>query len=215
MKKKFLTLNFLLIAFLLTIQYSIGNASTVDDLVGLIEEKYNEIQDIQGRFSQTSYIKDLEKTEKYEGRFSIKKPHNLKWAYSKPRDEEVVIRGDTIWIYKKTEKQILKSTYSKDSLKHVPIALLSSLGNLKNTFAIDLINENTLELKPREKMGVIKKIYIKVNAGDFPVKAFTIFDVYGNKIDITVKNVKINQGIEDSSFILKPPQGVEVIDLNQ
>jgi len=204
----------LLVTFLSSL-ITVVFASTVDDIVGLIEQRYNELHDVQGRFTQISYIKDIEKTEKYEGKFYIKKPDNLKWAYSKPRDEEVVIRESAIWIYKKTEKQILKSTYNKDTLKQVPIALLNSLGNLKSVFDITLIKENTLELKPKEKVGVIKKIYLEVITGDFPVKAFTVFDAYGNKIDIVVKNVKINHGIEDSFFILKPPPGVEVIDLNQ
>jgi len=194
---------------------TVGNASTVDDIVGLIEQKYNELHDVQGRFIQISYLKDLERTERYEGKFSIKKPDNLRWVYSKPRDEEVVIRKGDIWIYKKTEKQILKSTYNKDTLKQVPLALLNSLGNLKGAFDITLIKENTLELKPKGEMGVIKKIYLEVITGDFPVKAFTVFDAYGNKIDITVKDVKINQGIKDSLFILKPLPGVEIIDLNQ
>jgi outer membrane lipoprotein-sorting protein len=47
------------------------SASSVDDAVKQLQEKYDGIQDMQGNFSQTSHLKDLERIEKYEGEFLI------------------------------------------------------------------------------------------------------------------------------------------------
>lgn len=192
-----------------------SHASTVDEVVERIEKTYSEIKDVKGRFSQTSYIKDLEKTEKYEGEFFIKKPSSMRWNFSKPRDEEVIIKENDIWIYKKSEKQALKSAFSKDAYNHVPIALLNSFGDLKNNFDIKLIKDDTLELTPKRRTGFISKLLLEINSTDFPVKTFSVFDVYGNKIDIMIKNVAINFGLEDSIFIFKLQPGIEVFDLNQ
>jgi outer membrane lipoprotein carrier protein len=189
--------------------------STLDMIVERIQGKYNEIQDIRGRFSQTSYIKDLERVEHYEGEFFIRKPSSMKWIYSKPRDEEVIIREGDIWIYKKSEKQAIKGTFSKDTYGQVPIVLLNSLGNLRADYEIRLIKDDILELKPRQRMGYIDYIVLEVNDRDFPVKAFSIFDTYGNKIDIKIKDIKTNSGLSDSLFVFKPGPGVEVFDLNQ
>ena len=194
---------------------TVSYASTLDEVVGRIEKTYSEIKDVKGRFSQTSYIKDLEKTEKYEGEFFIKKPSSMRWNFSKPRDEEIIIKENDIWIYKKSEKQALKSAFSKDAYNHVPIALLNNFGDLKNNFDIKLIKDDTLELTPKRRMGFINKLLLEVNSTDFPVKTFSVFDVYGNKINITIKDVKINSGLEDSIFIFKLQPGVEVFDLNQ
>ncbi|MEK7238077.1 MAG: outer membrane lipoprotein chaperone LolA [Nitrospirota bacterium] len=194
---------------------TVSYASTLDEVVGRIEKTYSEIKDVKGRFSQTSYIKDLEKTEKYEGEFFIKKPSSMRWNFSKPRDEEIIIKENDIWIYKKSEKQALKSAFSKDAYNHVPIALLNNFGDLKNNFDIKLIKDDTLELTPKRKTGFINKLLLGVNSTDFPVKTFSVFDVYGNKINITIKDVKINSGLEDSIFIFKLQPGVEVFDLNQ
>lgn len=207
------------VVFLLSTLYSLlftaSHASTVDEVVGRIQKTYGEIKDVKGRFSQTSYIKDLEKTEKYEGEFFIKKPSSMRWNFSKPRDEEVIIKENDIWIYKKSEKQALKSAFSKDAYNHVPIALLNNFGDLKNNFDIKLIKDDTLELTPKRRTGFINKLLIEVNSTDFPVKTFSVFDVYGNKINITIKDVKINSGLEDSIFIFKLQPGIEVFDLNQ
>ena len=194
---------------------TVSYASTLDEVVGRIEKTYSEIKDVKGRFSQTSYIKDLEKTEKYEGEFFIKKPSSMRWNFSKPRDEEIIIKENDIWIYKKSEKQALKSAFSKDAYNHVPIALLNNFGDLKNNFDIKLIKDDTLELTPKRKTGFINKLLLGVNSTDFPVNTFSVFDVYGNKINITIKDVKINSGLEDSIFIFKLQPGVEVFDLNQ
>jgi chaperone LolA len=194
---------------------STSHASTVDEFVGRIQKIYGEIKDVQGRFSQTSHIKDLDKIERYEGEFFIRKPSSMRWNFSKPRDEEVIIRENDIWIYKKSEKQALKSAFSKDAYSQVPIALLNNFGDLKNDFDIKLIKDDTLELTPKRRMGFINKLLLEVNSTDFPVKTFSVFDVYGNKIDITVKDVKINSGLEDSIFIFKLQPGVEIFDLNQ
>ena len=193
---------------------AVVSASTVDDVVDLIQKKYSEIQDIQGKFFQTSYLKDLDRVERYEGVFFIKKPFSMKWAYSKPRDEEVIIRDTDTWIYKKSERQALKTTFSRDAYNQIPITLLNSLGNLKSDFNITMIKEGTLELKPKRQMGFIKKIDLEVSSGDFPVKSFRVYDIHNNKVAILVKDVKLNSGLKDSFFTFKVPPGVELFDLN-
>ncbi|MBI5025595.1 MAG: outer membrane lipoprotein chaperone LolA [Nitrospirae bacterium] len=184
------------------------------DNVERIQKEYEGIQDLQGRFIQRSYIKDLERTEKYEGRFFIKRPLKMRWEYSRPRDEEVVISDTDIWIYKKMQKQAIKGKFSSDTYGQAPIALLSGFGDLKKDFDTTRIKEGVFELNPKGKMGLIKKIILEVNNEGFPIKSFKLIDVYGNTVDVTVKDVRINQGFKDSYFIFKAPPGVEVYELN-
>ncbi|MBI4654602.1 MAG: outer membrane lipoprotein carrier protein LolA [Nitrospirae bacterium] len=205
----------ILLTFLCSL-FTVSHASTIDEVVEHLQKKYKEVQDVQGKFSQTSHIKDLDKTEKYEGMFFISKASGIKmkWAYMKPRDEEVIINETDIWIYKKSEKQVLKGKFNKGSYGHVPLALMSSLENLRADFDTIMIKKDTLELKPKQQIGSIKKILLVTGSGDFPIKFFTLFDVYNNKIEIAVKAAKVNSGLEESLFIFKVPLGVEVFDLN-
>ena len=190
-------------------------AESVDDIVNRIKKKYGEIHDIQGSFTQTSYLKDLERTEKYSGSFLIKKPSLFRWKYALPRNEEVIISGTEIWIYKASEKQALKSKFNKSAYSQLPIAMLESLENMKADYEIKTAGEGVLELVPKEEMGLIKKIHLEIASGEFPVKTLTLFDMYGNTIVLMLKDVKINPGLEDSLFIFKIPQGVEVHDFSK
>jgi outer membrane lipoprotein carrier protein len=210
---------FLLFTFLLfTIHYSLVtsvHAAAVDDVVNSIQKKFSGIHDIKGTFSQTSYLKDIEKTETYAGTFYIKKPSGIMWEYTAPRDEKIIINGTETWIYKKSQKQVIKTKFSKEAYSQVPIALLNSLENIRADFDITIVEQDTLNLKPKHQMGFIQEIILKTSSKIFPVKTLKVFDVYGNKITIELTDIKTNNGLDDSLFIFSAPPGVEVFDMSQ
>jgi outer membrane lipoprotein carrier protein len=189
-------------------------AADVDNIIEHIQKEYSTIKDIRGRFSQRSFLNDLERTENYSGRFFIKKPSGIRWEYSEPRDEVVIISGDSLWIYKRSERQVLKGVFEEGSYNQLPIALLQSMNNLKKDFYVKTIKDDTLELTPKDKMGIIKKIDLVINTEGFPIKEFTIHDVYNNTITIKIGDVDINTGIDDSVFSFQIPSDAEVFNLN-
>jgi outer membrane lipoprotein carrier protein len=189
--------------------------SEVDDTVNLLQNKLSKINDLNGIFSQTSFIQDLEETQKYSGTFFIKKPSLMMWEYDKPRDEKVVINGSDTWIYKKSQNQVIKTKFSSEAYSQVPIALILSMENIRNDFAIILTRENALQLTPKRKIGFIKTLVIEISSVGFPVKMFTIFDTYGNIIMIELHGVKTNPGIDDALFQFTVPKGAEVFDLDE
>jgi len=109
----------------------------------------------------------------------------------------------------------LKGTFGKEAYIHVPIALLQSIGDLERDFDIKGIEDDTLELIPKRHMGVIKKILLVIAPGEFPIKRFTIFDLYANSVTIEIDEVDINTNLDDLLFSFKIPPDVEVFDLNQ
>lgn len=190
-------------------------AAGVDETVEMIQKKFETIKDIKGNFSQTSYIKDLEETQKFSGTFFLLKPSHMMWEYDKPRDEKVVINDTETWIYKKSQNQVIKTTFSKEAYSQVPIAILQSFDNIRNDFDITMPEENALQLMPKRKMGFIKTLVLETGTDGFPIKMFTIIDTYGNIIMIELKDIKTNIGLDISTFIFKVPQGAEVFDMTR
>lgn len=184
---------------------------TVDE----IQKKLAGVKDIQGKFVQNSYIKDIDQKQKYTGNFFIKKPSHMMWEYDSPRDELVVIKETDTLIFKRSQNQLFKMKFSKEAYSQVPIALLESLENIWNDFDISLTNKNALQLKPKREVGFIKTIVLESVAEDFPLKMFTIFDKYGNIVMIELDDMEINSGLEDSLFMFEPPPDVEVFDMNE
>lgn len=189
-----------------------STTSDVTAVVERIQKKFASIHDLSGSFGQMSYIKDIEETQKFSGTFFIKKPSSMMWQYASPRDEQVTIRDTETWIYKKSENQVIKTRFSKESYSQVPIALLTSVENISNDFDITMPEQNALQLVPKRRIGFIRTLVFELSSDDFPVKMFTIIDTYDNVIMVELADVKINQGIDDARFNFKTPPGAEVYE---
>ncbi len=180
-------------------------------LVKRIEEAYKDILDIKGRFKQKSYLKDLERTEVYEGEFYIKIPSRFRWSYSGKSPQDIIISKDTIIIYQKKEKQALKGQFSVSRYGQAPIALLGGLGRISEDFDTKEEGERLL-LKPKYSMANIKTIEVYTSNTSFPVRSIKITDSAMNVIEIEFKDVIINSGLPERLFEFSPPEGVRVIE---
>jgi len=182
-----------------------------DGLVKKIEDAYKDIFDIKGRFKQKSYLKDLERTEVYEGEFYIKIPSRFRWSYRGKAPQEIIISKDTIIIYQKKEKQALKGRFSASRYGQAPIALLGGLARVSEDFDTKEEGER-LFLKPKYSMGNIKSIEVYTSNTSFPVRSIKITDSAMNIIEIQFEDVVINSGLSDRLFEFIPPEGVKVIE---
>src|SRR5208282_86226 len=177
--------------------------------VGKIQKASENMKDIKGTFVQISYIKDLKRTDTYSGQFFIKPP-KMKWDFRGDRPQTVYITGEDMLIYQKKEKQAFKTKFDRSTYGQAPIALLGRFSDINKEFDVS-VNKGRLLLKPRKPMGIIAHIELTTSSGDFPIEALTIFDTASNRIDITLKDVRINTGLGERVFAFTPPKDVTVI----
>lgn len=201
----FFTLN------LLCVNLSI--ASSDEGETARIQKAYEKMRDISGSFIQKSFIKDLKRTDTFKGQFFIKRPMMMKWDYRGETAQEIFIHNDEIIIYQKKEKQAFKGTFDRDTYGQAPIALLSGFGKIQEEFSVSSKNGRLL-LKPKKPMGSISSIEIATSTGMFPISSFTINDLYSNRIEITLKDVKMNTGLEDRLFEPSLPKDVTIYEHN-
>jgi outer membrane lipoprotein carrier protein len=185
----------------------------VDDNIEKIQKAYEKIKDMKGAFTQKNTIKDLKQTNSYKGEFFIKQPLRMKWIYTGKAAQDIFIGNNTVMIYKKGDKQAYKGKFDKETYGQTPVALLSGFGNIRQEFNITG-RGNTLVLTPKKNLGNITSISIVLSDEDFPIKSFTIQDGASNVIEITLKDVKINTGLKDSTFEFSLPKGVNVYEYN-
>jgi outer membrane lipoprotein carrier protein len=94
-----------------------------------------------------------------------------------------------------------------------PVALLSGFGDIEEEFNISG-KANSLILIPKKPMGNITSVKIKISEDVFPIRSFTIHDGQSNVIEIELKEIKINSGLEDSIFEFSLPEGVQIYEQN-
>jgi len=192
---------------------AVSHASELDDKIEKIQKAYEKIKDMKGAFTQKNTIKDLNKTDTYNGEFFIKHPLKMKWVYTGKAAQDIFISNNTVLIYKKGDKQAYKAAFDKATYGQTPVALLSGFGNIRQEFTI-AGRGNSLLLTPKSSLGNITSISITLAENDFPIKSFTIQDGRSNVIEIALKDVKINTGLKDSLFEFSLPKGVNVYEYN-
>jgi outer membrane lipoprotein carrier protein len=188
-------------------------AATVDEEIRKIQKSYESIKDIEGNFVQRSFIKDLKRTDIYKGRFFIKIPKKLRWEYKGEAPQVVFINNDEILIYQKKGKQAFRGKFDWNIYGQAPIALLNGFGKIQDEFSLSQQNGNLL-LKPKQTMGEILSVEIVPSEGEFPISSFTIRDSHSNKIEILLKNVKINTDLKETLFIPSLPKDVKIYEHN-
>ncbi len=182
-----------------------------DDQVTKIQKAYEGIKDITGNFVQKSMVKDLKRTDTYTGKFFIKPP-KMKWEYSGEKAQTIYIRAGEIIIHQKKENQVIRSKFDRATYGQAPIALLAGFGDIRQEFDVVSDKADRLLLKPKRPMGNIERIEVTPSGSAFPIRALTIIDKLSNRIDITLKDVKINSGLRDSIFSFTPPKGAAVLE---
>jgi len=120
---------------------------------------------------------------------------------------------DSVVIYQKKEKQAFKSAFDSNTYGQTPIVLLSGLGKIQEEFYVTEKN-GRLFLKPKKPMGTILSLEVETSDGEFPIKSLTIHDSASNRITITLKDIKINTGIDDKVFEPSLPKGTAIVDHN-
>lgn len=181
-----------------------------DTALSKLNKAYKNINDASGSFIQTSYIKDLDKTQKFKGRFFIK-GDKIRWQYEGEFPQVIFLNRETLIVYDRKRKQAIQSIFSEEKYGQLPIALLSRMADFEKDFEITEKSENTLILIPKTKMGNIKKIEITIQDEDFPIKFLKFIDTSVNTVRIDFYSVTINKNLKDSIFQFIPKKDDTVL----
>lgn len=186
-------------------------ASEAAKNVSRIQNFYKTVRDLKGLFIQKNTIKDLDRTDVYNGEFLIKYPLKMRWMYKGKTPQEIIISGGTVIIYKKGDSQAYKGKFDSSTYGQSPVALLSGFEDITKSFNITG-SGNSLILKPKNPSGNISSIKLIMSGGDFPIQSFTIFDGNSNVVEIELKDIEINTGLKDSLFEFSLPEGVSIYE---
>lgn len=181
-----------------------------EDALFKLEDAYKNINDASGSFTQTSYIKDLNQTKQFKGRFYIKED-KIRWQYSGKFNQVIYLDKKNLTVYDRAKKQAIQSEFKAEIYGQLPLALLSRVAHLREEFEVNKKSSDTLILIPKSRMGNIKTVEVTIQDSDFPVKSIRVTDFAGNRIKIDFYDVKINKGLSNAFFKFVPEQNDSVL----
>ncbi len=186
----------------------------VEGIVERLQKKYESISTIEASFTQDVYTASLKRSEVNEGRVFFKKPGKWKWLYNDPAKGYFSSDGKKVWIYEPDFNQVVEKDVDAGS-RGITTDFLTGVGNLKRDFTVKLAEEResswVLELTPLTPLPNVKKLLLEVDKSSLLVIKTVVADPFGNKIEVSFRDLKINPGIDDSVFALKPPKGSIVV----
>lgn len=191
---------------------SIGVAQMADDIVVSIEKHYQAVNDLVAKASQKNYLKSVNKTQKFEGTLSIRKPGKLRLEYT--NGQVIVIDGKEAWFYSKKNEQAIRKTFADFERVNVPVAFLLGAGNIREDFTVSLAGPGPrplIDLVPKKPGAAMKKLRIDAET-EGRIKVLTVYDRNGNTSEVSFSDVRENAGVEDAQFKFAVPKGTEVIE---
>ena len=129
-------------------------------------------------------------------------------------DQQTISDGKTIWLYLIDDEEVMVSNASEGT-DNTPLKILTSLDKsyVASLTNIDAKGIATIELA--NPKGQYKRVTLKINTKKTELKSADIYMEDGNKVCITVEEMKYDQKLDDSFFTFdaKKHPKVDVIDM--
>jgi outer membrane lipoprotein carrier protein len=203
----------------------------VAEVAARVQAHYEQMEDLQARFHQTTQSVTLGSSGatafEASGQVIFAKPGRMRWAYETPEPSLVVTDGETLWIYDPAAKEVQRMTVTGAFLSGAAIQFLLGQGDLQREFEIsssDCVEAEemaSLEASPRVGLELLprapshyEKLLLSVDRASGRVYETTVLDLFGNRTQVELLDVEVDRHPPAASFTFDPPAGVRVIDVS-
>ncbi len=222
----------IIFCLLLTLLYSNVQAvfcqepPSAEDWNGLLEDVVKKVErryagsGFSAEFYQSSKIAAMEITDTASGRIFVKRPGMMRWEYEKPDRQSVITDGNTLWIYRPEDNQVMMGKAPEFFGSGKGAGFLSDMKLIRQQFRIFLAKKakegyHILELLPIERTFDVSVIYLSVSIKTFDIVEIVTYNSYGDENKIRLSNLQLKKNLDDSMFSFQTPQGVEILHLDQ
>ncbi len=189
-------------------------AQSINQVLDLVQNFYENISTIRGEFVQETLFPN-QKKEFQEGRFWIKKPGLFRWEYLHPEKFLIISDGTKLYVYYPEEKRAYVYPTGKVISSQLALGFMSGRGDIRKDLKVEsyqVLSGGLWEISflPLAQENQIEKINLIVDLATGEVKRFSIWHQSGEKLIITFKKVEYNQNTPDKIFRFNPPKDVKI-----
>jgi outer membrane lipoprotein carrier protein len=195
------------------------NAATLSKILDGLEKRYAG-PGFSAKFFQESMLKAMQISDTAEGSLTVKRPGKMRWEYTIPDVQTVVSDGRTMWIYRPADNQVMVGKAPTFFSGGKGAGFLSDIRQVRKSFAIEVLKaENEayyrLRLTPRKSSPDLADVILSVKKTNFQVDQVITHNAYGDETQITLNEYQFNLDPKDTLFTFKPPEGVDVVHVDQ
>jgi len=185
-------------------------AQSADDLIDKVQNKFDQIDDLSAKFSQTIYSNQSMESIHFEGEFYYKKEDSFNISLP---NREIISDGKSVWNYEESEKKVVISDAEFDEAS---FSLKEIIYSYPEKCDLSLVENNSgkyyIKATPKASALNFKEIYLTIN-DKYLLSKVEIVDFNDMKFTFELFSIKLNQNISSELFQFLPTEEVEIIDL--
>lgn len=198
-----------LLAFAMPAHAEESREAAAGELASMLES----YESFQSTFIQIVVNENGNRVQESRGSLKAKRPGLFYWETSQPHSQFVVSDGDKVEVYDPDLEQV--TVHSLDEkVSTTPALLLSGeVDNLNETYEVSMrsVGENTREftLEPRSEDSLFVSLRLTFFKGE--LQEMRMQDSLSQLSVLSFDDVRINEAVSDSAFVLEYPDDVDVI----
>ncbi len=193
--------------------------------IGLrVQGHYEGVRDLEARFVQRTrsvvFGSAGGASQEARGVLVFAKPGRMRWSYEAPEPSLVVSDGETLWIHDPVAREVQVLKVGQGFLSGTALQFLLGEGELAASFHLeaercepDESGAVSLVLRPREEASY-ERLELRVDAESGAVRESTVIDLFGNRTEVALAQVRTNSDPPAERFRFEVPPDVRVLTLD-
>jgi Outer membrane lipoprotein-sorting protein len=199
-----LLIGVLLCSMSLSAQYQKATEAQKNEVITNITKASEEMNTMQCDFTNVKELSFMDEKVTSEGKMSYKKPNKIRWENIKPAKYVFASDGQKIIMGDKTMPANSSKMFSE--ITKVMAGGISGNG-LVNSPDFDsqfMVGKDDYQIilnpKKKEIKDMFSAIQLYIGKADNRISSVELIDKSGDKTTITLKNVKVNEALDDKLF---------------
>jgi outer membrane lipoprotein carrier protein len=189
---------------------TVSSSSPFDE----IKKTYAEIKTLEAQFTQKIFISSLKRERDSKGEFFFKRQKGFLWRYKTPKVQYFLYDGKFIWQAEDDKPFVTKDKIDKEKTGGTFFDLIEDIAKIDELFTIkeqkiegDL---EVLQLQPK-KEGSVNSAGVWIDKQK-KIKKIEIHEFTGNINTIEFLTIKVNQPVDDGTFVFKNDGKKEIVE---
>lgn len=186
-----------------------------EEVLENVRKHYETVKDAELRFTEKVRFPMAKIEQQISGTLFVKKNNKYRVELD---DQVIVTDGQTLWSYSASNNQVIIDRFKQDAQSLSPEKIL--VGTPEN-FTATLVGEETLagsqatilKLVPKDEQSFIHSLRLWIDEKEWMIRQVEIVDVSEKQTTYAVLELRTNTGLQDSRFVYRIPEGVDVVDL--
>lgn len=197
--------------------------SVMDVLAG-VEKRYGK-GSVCGKFFQEATLAGVGVSDFASGTVCFKHPNKMYWLYTEPEEQVVVSDGETLWVFRKADNQVMMGDAAQFFGEGEGAGFLSNVAGLRKRFAIawapeklaaPWINEGwyAIKLIPYKPRPEFMLLYLAIDKKTFEIRESVSENEHGDTTRIVYSDMTFDAPAEEGKYSFTPPPGAEVLTID-